>query len=457
MSETKNRDQNKRSSGFRLVIPFFIVLGLMTVVSFIIPLRPTVSNSEKRELAKFPEFSVNALLDGSYFDDITTWFSDTFPGRESWITMSNYISSIHGYSEITIEGDLPIVDEIPDIPEIPIPTKPVEISAPAETETAEETSPATEAEEEEEWGGVTIENPEEINLGAVIQIGDAAFNYLGFSQNNSERYARVLSTYASAVKGLGVRVVSAPCPTAVGIMVPEEYLDAMRCSHQDQVIDFMHGCMTDDVITVDTWEALIDHNDEYIYFRTDHHWTALGAYYSYRAVCEALGYEPAPLDFFEVWNQGDFHGSIYGKCNRPHQLKTDTVDAYIPQGDITMMVYPNSPGGYEMPLLQDCTERAINAKYLTFLSSDNAISVITNDSLPDGPSCVVIKDSFGNCFVPFLTQNYHKIYALDYRKYSRDNLIKFVEKYDVDDVLFIPYLTGTQSGQGVDLISNHCS
>ena len=96
MSETKNRDQNKRSSGFRLVIPFFIVLGLMTVVSFIIPLRPTVSNSEKRELAKFPEFSVNALLDGSYFDDITTWFSDTFPGRESWITMSNYISSIHG-------------------------------------------------------------------------------------------------------------------------------------------------------------------------------------------------------------------------------------------------------------------------------------------------------------------------------------------------------------------------
>lgn len=454
MSDMKHENQNQ-NSGLRLVIPFFIVLGLLTVISFIIPLRPTISNSEKRELAKFPEFSMTALLEGTYFDDITTWFSDTFPGRESWITISNYVSSTHGYSEITIEGDLPIVDEIPEVPVIPEPTKPSQDSAPATTDATEETTSATEA--EGEWGGVTIENPEEIDLGAVIQIGDAAFNYLGFSQNNSERYAKVLSTYAAAVKDLGVRVVSAPCPTSVGVMVPEEYLDAMRCAHQDQVIDFMHGCMTDDVITVDTWEALSDHNDEYIYFRTDHHWTALGAYYSYAAVCEALGYEAAPLDSFEVWNQGDFHGSIYGKCNRPHQLKTDTVDAYIPQGDITMMVYPNSSAGYEMPLLQDCTERAINSKYLTFLSSDNAISVITNESIPDGPSCVVIKDSFGNCFVPFLTQNYHKIYALDYRKYSRKDLIQFVEDYNVDDVLFIPYLTGTQSGQGVDLIANHCS
>lgn len=455
MSEMKHEDQNKQNSGLRLVIPFFIVLGLLTVVSFIIPLRPTVSNSEKRELAKFPEFTLDALLEGTYFDDITTWFSDTFPGRESWITMSNYISSTHGYSEITIQGGLPIVDQVPEVPQIPEPTQPDPEGLVAHTEPPEETTAPTEA--EEEWGGVTIENPEEIDLGAVIQIGDAAFNYLGFSQSNSERYAKVLSAYAAAVKDLGVRVVSAPCPTAVGIMVPDEYLDAMRCSHQDQVIDFMHGCMTDDVITVDTWEALIGHNDEYIYFRTDHHWTALGAYYSYQAVCEALGYEPAPLDSFEVWNQGDFHGSIYGKCNRPQQLRTDTVDAYIPQGDITMMVYPNSSAGYEMPLLQDCTERAINTKYLTFLSSDNAISVITNDSLPDGPSCVVIKDSFGNCFVPFLTQNYHKIYALDYRKYSRKDLIQFVEDYNVDDVLFIPYLTGTQSGQGVDLIANHCS
>ena len=63
MSDMKHN--KKRNTGFRLVIPFFLVMGILTVVSFIIPLRPTQSSMEKRDLAKFPEFSVTALADGS--------------------------------------------------------------------------------------------------------------------------------------------------------------------------------------------------------------------------------------------------------------------------------------------------------------------------------------------------------------------------------------------------------
>ena len=83
------------------------MLGLIAIISFLIPIRPTVSYLEKRELAKFPEFSVKALLSGDYFDDITLWYSDTFPGREEWIQVANYTESFHGYSEISIEGTLP--------------------------------------------------------------------------------------------------------------------------------------------------------------------------------------------------------------------------------------------------------------------------------------------------------------------------------------------------------------
>ena len=71
--------EHKQDTGIRLVIPFLVVLAVLTVVSFIIPLRPTQSQMEKRNLAQFPEFSWEALAEGSYFDDITTWFSDTFP------------------------------------------------------------------------------------------------------------------------------------------------------------------------------------------------------------------------------------------------------------------------------------------------------------------------------------------------------------------------------------------
>ena len=69
MSDKKQK--KKQDSGLHLVIPFLAVLAVLTVVSFLIPLRPTQSQMEKRNLAQFPEFTWEALADGSYFDDIT--------------------------------------------------------------------------------------------------------------------------------------------------------------------------------------------------------------------------------------------------------------------------------------------------------------------------------------------------------------------------------------------------
>ena len=82
---------------------------------------------------------------------------------------------------------------------------------------------------------------------------------------------------------------------------------------------------------------------------------------------------------------------------------------------------------------------------MTFLAGDHALCVITNDSIPDAPNCVMVKDSFGNCFAPFLTQNYHKVYVLDYREYTQMGLTRFVDEYDIQDVILIPNLGATQS------------
>jgi len=95
MSDFNQENKNREPSG-RYAIPFFVVLAVITVISFIIPLRPTRSNSEKRDLAKFPEFSLAALASGDYFDDISLWFSDTFPGREQWISVASYSESFYG-------------------------------------------------------------------------------------------------------------------------------------------------------------------------------------------------------------------------------------------------------------------------------------------------------------------------------------------------------------------------
>ena len=458
MSVKKHKyEMESPDTGFKLVIPFFLAMAVLTVVSFIIPLRPTESSMEKRDLAEFPEFSLTALADGSYFDDITLWFSDTFPGREDWITLSSNISSLHGYSEIAIEGELTLGEDfMADLDvmqeEITEPVQPEdspeETVSVAEEEPDEETVP--EETEAEEWGGVNAaENL--IARTAVIQIGDTAFNYLGFSSANSDNYIKYLNAFAAAMEGTGVNVVSAPCPTAIGILVEPEYLDMLNAARQDDMLEYLHSGMTDNIVKVDTFSAMIAHNSEYIYFRTDHHWTALGAYYSYRAICEALGYIPAELDDFEEWDLGEFEGSIYWKVKYPKKLKLDNVIAYIPQGDIECSNSKDGYTFYETELLRDTTTANANNRYLTFISGGTTITKVVNNSLPDAPNCVLVIDSFGNCMVPFLTQNYNTIYAIDYRKYTRMNLQRFCEQFDIDDVIIMPYITATQSSQVPDL------
>ncbi len=444
------QNQKTTKSGFFLALPFFVALAILTVVSFLIPLRPTQSQMEKRNLAEFPAFSLEALTSGSYFDDITVWFADTFPGREGWIALSSDLQSLHGHSEFAIAGELPVVQEVPPAP-APVPEQEERPDMPESAPAAADSSPReTTAPTEAQWGGVDAADEENVELGdgTVIQIGDAAFNAVGFSQIYSEQYAATLSKFADYAAELGVRTISAPAPTAVGILVEPEYLEMLGCADQNATIQYFHGLMSDNVLKVDTYAALIDHNDEYIYFRTDHHWTGLGAYYVYKGICEAAGFDVVPLEDFEEWDQGEFEGSLYWKAPNPRKLKLDNVIAYVPPGDIQSLVTNGTSGGQEAPLLADMTQRAANTKYLTFLGTDYALTTVTNNSLPDGPTCIVIKDSFGNALVPFLSQAYHKVYAIDYRKFSGGNLKYLLSIYDVDDVIFAPYVIATQAADG---------
>ena len=94
-------------------------------------------------------------------------------------------------------------------------------------------------------------------------------------------------------------------------------------------------------------------------------------------------------------------------------------------------------------------------KYMCFIGGDNPVSTIHNKDIKDGSSIVVIKESYGNAFVPFLVDSYEYVYVIDYR-YFDGNLIDFVEENDIEDVLFLNYIstTSTESkiGQIEDII-----
>ena len=443
-------------------IPFFVVLAVLTVVSFIIPLRPTQSMNEKRNLAEFPEFSLEALISGSYFDDITLWFSDTYPFRDNWISLAGSLENSRGIQDIVLYGDGLNADT--DVPQEYVAEEETEpepsTEAPQETEPpVPETEPPVTTPPEapvEEWGGVNAGEDAEIYLGNVIQIGDTAFNYFGFSENLSNRFIRTMTRFSEAMaEKEDVNIVTTLIPTSVGVLVEKEYQEKIGCVDQGEVIDYLFSGISDDIIKVDIFDTLVEHNDEYLYFRTDHHWTALGGYYCYQDICLALGMEPTPLENFEELDMGEFQGSNYFKCKKSSKLLLDNVYAYNPPGDVSMII-TNDKGTFPWEIITDMSRSSLQSKYMTFLAGDHALCEITNNDLPEGSTCVIVKDSYGNCVAPFFTQNYHKVYVLDFRKYGRMTLQKFVDKYEVDDVIFLLQVAAAQDINYNDLIAGIC-
>lgn len=111
----RHAKEYQRGSRIKAVL-FFGVLFLGLVFSLLLPLRPSESLQEKRELTRFPEFSVEALLSGDYFHGIDAWFSDTFPARERFLELNKTIRSFYGIRTVEIHGEVQQGDEIPDTP-----------------------------------------------------------------------------------------------------------------------------------------------------------------------------------------------------------------------------------------------------------------------------------------------------------------------------------------------------
>jgi len=326
-------------------------------------------------------------------------------------------------------------------------------AAAAVVETVPETQP-----EEKSWKGFDFAAySDQVSTKIAIQVGDTAFNQLGFSQMQSDRYIESISKFADEMAEKGIRVISAPAPTSVGVMIEEQYLPQIRCASQKDMQAYLHDGMSENVVKVDVFSNMLEHNDEYIYFRTDHHWTALGGYYAYDALCKALEMETVPLDQFTEWDQGKFTGSLYGRVCHPSRLRADNLVAYVPAGDISMTVYrKNHSYGQEHPVVADFTMFDPGSKYSAFLSGESVLTVLENRSMEEGPSCIVVKDSFGNCYVPYLTEHYKTIYAVDYRIYREKTLKELAVEKGVQDVIFAPYLIATQATDGNDFFKLIC-
>lgn len=309
------------------------------------------------------------------------------------------------------------------------------------TEADRKNSKQADAQQSEEKSYEEIISDEEIkDFGSVVIVGDAAYELFTYREEVADSYATVVNQLGEALPE--VSVYDMIVPLGSGVIFPDNLKDQIQSTDQREAMQSIFAKLNDSVQAVDVYPDLMEHRKEYIYFRTDHHWTALGAYYAYETFCKEKGMEPLDLNELEKKEFQGFLGSFYKDTDQDKALEKnpDVITAYVPKSNATLEVKASDGTIYNWNIINDVTDYGAGLKYSTFVAGDNPISTITNQDITDGSSCVVVKESFGNALIPFLVDHYQKIYIIDYR-YWTGSLIDLAKEKKVDDVIFINNLS----------------
>ena len=397
---------------YKVILPcaFVSLLVLGLLVSLIIPLRPKFSEKEKRQLASFPSFSFAALFDGSFFRGIDSWFSDTFPFREGMISANEKLEEMRGFGD-RIYG---LNNEVVDIPIAPPKSDASNESATAEPTTEEVTQ----------------------NLSNITIVGNTGYSYWYFNQSVADKYAKTVNKTAQKLAGKS-KVYTMLVPTSMDITMSDALRAKMNSGDQKKGMEYIFSSLSSDVAAVDIYKPLRLHRDEYLYYRTDHHWTALGAYYAYEEFAAVKGVKPIALSKFEKKSFGEFLGSYYTNSNSSALKKDpDELIAYMPPYKTTLRYTTPDGTVVDWFLVNDVSSYPVSQKYSAFAGADNPYTVIENKSREKGKTCVIIKESFGNAVIPYIVNNYKKVYVVDYR-YYKQGFVSLAKKVKASDVIFI--------------------
>lgn len=188
---------------------------------------------------------------------------------------------------------------------------------------------------------------------------------------------------------------------------------------------------------VNITSALSAHQNEYIYYRTDHHWTSLGAYYAYQALSKPLHYKPLDKSSFSVEHATDaFNGTLYSKSGY-RSVTPDTIDFYHYKSDQTVSKLTIGTGKEALvsKTIYFRDYLAKKDKYSAFFDNNQPVETLYTKN-QNGKKLLVFKDSYAHSLVPFLMNHYSQITMIDLR-YLNDDLKNVVKLKDFDQILFV--------------------
>lgn len=250
-----------------------------------------------------------------------------------------------------------------------------------------------------------------------------------------------LKTLSDSLAAQGITMKVMLVPTASEIL--SDKLPAFAPNaEQHSVIEYAKKQGLD---VVDVTVALSEHKDEYIYYKTDHHWTSLGAYYAYCAWKSSKGETAEALS---AWTHeklcDNFRGTTYAKVNYPF-APFDTIDAYYKQTEHTVSY---NDGAYVTDSLYERKYLDGSDQYAAFLNSNQALTVISGSGTG---KLLIIKDSYANTFAQFPADDYAETYLIDMRFY-RGSVSKYAVDNGITDVLVLYNIPNFASDKSVSMI-----
>lgn len=359
------------------IVLFCLMLGGCAAASFLLP-QKEYSDIENRTLETKPEWSVSDLLNGEYQEHYEKYLNDQMFLRDGWVGLAAGMERLMGKQDIN---------------------------------------------------GVFIGKD-----GFLLE----KYSESDFQDAQAKENIRILSSFLNdAVEKYGKEQVACLLIPDKSDAMPQKLPAYAQTGIQKTkaAVRKLADCLNEPDILLDAGAELSGHQDEYIYYRTDHHWTTLGAYYVYRAWAKKTGHIPGEWkDYDRETVFRDFYGTTYNK-----------VHIRVPADSIELFHHPNQKGvkvdfGDETPVSDSFyfPEAAAEGfdRYRVFLSKNAARIQITTKAAT-GRSLLIVKDSFANCFVPFLAGDYETILMADCR-YGKENIREILAKQDeITDVMVL--------------------
>lgn len=360
---------NKKQS-WNMILLFCIMIFGFFAATLLTP-QKEYSETENRTLSRRPKLTLSSLLDGSFEEDYESYLTDQFVLRDQWIGLKTDVERLMLQQE---SKDIYFAEDDYLI--------------------------------EKHTGTFTAAQAE----------------------TNIQQLSAFLDQYQEKFGGrMSVMIV----PNAVSVL--SDKLPAWASPYDEKEYLSQVEAVVPEKSWFDVSSVLESHQEEEIFYRTDHHWKTLAAFYTYQAWAEQQGLQVPSEDEFDIQTvTEEFEGTIQSRLGIT--ARKDSIQLYLQKDDpfYTVQLEEGQEPEYS---LYDYTKLDTKDKYGIYFGGNHALVRIQTKA-ETGRNILIIKDSYANCFVPFLLEEYDRIDLLDVRYYNQ-KLSELIDSGDYTDLLFL--------------------